>query len=82
MPDYLQAQQRCEWIRLPVKAASERKVGVMGLGMIGLAAAKMLVSVGFQVAGWVRHPRPYTEIEIFSGREHLNAFFWRAVKSL
>lgn len=78
VPEYLRAQQLCEWIRMPVKAASERKVGVMGLGMIGLAAAKMLVSVGFQVAGWVRHSRPHTEVEIFSGRDQFNAFLTRS----
>jgi glyoxylate/hydroxypyruvate reductase A len=63
---------------MEVKAASERKVGVMGLGMVGLAAAKMLASVGFQVAGWVRHPRPQGEIEIFSGRDQFNAFLTRS----
>ncbi len=36
MPDYLQAQQRCEWIRRPIKPARERAVGVMGLGSVEL----------------------------------------------
>ena len=57
MPDYLRAQQRSEWIKLPITPASERKVGVMGLGAIGLAAANTLTAAGFQVAGWVRTPR-------------------------
>lgn len=78
MPDYLRAQQRCEWIRMPIKAARERKVGVMGLGMIGLAAAKMLSSVGFEVAGWIRQPRPGSEIEVFNGREQRNTFLARS----
>lgn len=77
MPDYLRAQQRCEWIKIPVKAASECKVGIMGLGAIGLATAKTLVAVGFQVAGWVRHLRSIAEFEIFSGRDQLNAFLAR-----
>jgi len=78
MPDYLRAQQRREWIKMPIKPASERKVGVMGLGMVGFAAARMLASVGFQVAGWVRQPRPGGEIEIFNGRDRLNAFLARS----
>jgi glyoxylate/hydroxypyruvate reductase len=57
MPEYVRAQQRCEWHRLPILPATERKVGVMGLGMIGLAAAKTLAAAGFLVAGWVRQPR-------------------------
>jgi glyoxylate/hydroxypyruvate reductase A len=78
MPDYLRAQARCEWIRMPLKPARERSVGVMGLGMVGLGAAKALAAIGFQVAGWVRQARPRGEIEIFSGREQLNAFLARS----
>jgi glyoxylate/hydroxypyruvate reductase A len=78
MPDYLHAQQRCEWIKMPIKPAAERKVGVMGLGAIGLAAADVLTSAGFQVAGWVRQLRPSDEIEIFSGRDQLKAFLARS----
>ncbi len=37
LPAYWAAQQRCEWISLPRLRARERKVGVMGLGVIGLA---------------------------------------------
>ena len=78
MPDYLQAQQRCEWIKMPIKPAAERKVGVMGLGAIGLAAADALISAGFQVAGWVRQSRPSDKLEIFSGRDRLKAFLARS----
>jgi glyoxylate/hydroxypyruvate reductase len=78
MPDYLRAQQQCKWIKMPIKAASERTVGIMGLGMIGLAAADMIVSIGFKVAGWVRRPRPRDDIEIFAGRDRLNAFLARS----
>jgi glyoxylate/hydroxypyruvate reductase A len=78
MPAYLQAQARCEWIKLPLLRASERKIGVMGLGTIGLAAAKALAGLGFQVAGWVRQPRPSDEIEVFSGRDQFNEFLVRS----
>jgi glyoxylate/hydroxypyruvate reductase A len=78
MPEYLRAQARREWKRLPVKRASERCVGVMGLGTIGLACAQMLASVGFQVAGWVRQPRTAGEIEVFAGLDQLGAFLARS----
>ncbi|MFZ2065506.1 MAG: glyoxylate/hydroxypyruvate reductase A [Xanthobacteraceae bacterium] len=78
MPDYLAAQQRCEWIRRPIKAARERPVGVMGLGSVGLAIAKTLVAIGFPVAGWVRQPRSADGVEIFSGGEQLDAFLARS----
>jgi glyoxylate/hydroxypyruvate reductase A len=78
MPDYLRAQQRSEWIRLPIVPSRERKVGVMGLGPIGLAVAQTIAKAGFQVAGWVRRPRPAGEIEVFSGRDGLAAFLARS----
>ena len=78
LPAYQLAQQRAEWISLSRLRASERKVGVLGLGTIGLAAAKTLAAHGFRVAGWVRGPRPQGEIEIFSGREQLPTFLARS----
>ncbi len=78
MPDYLAAQARREWKKLPVKRADERNVGVMGLGTIGLACAKTVASLGFKVAGWVRQPRNGDGIEIFAGRERLPAFLKRS----
>jgi glyoxylate/hydroxypyruvate reductase len=78
MPDYLAAQRRREWIKRPIKSANERKVGVMGLGMIGLAAAEALVMTGFQVSGWVRKPRAAGKIEIFGGHDRFNAFLARS----
>jgi glyoxylate/hydroxypyruvate reductase A len=78
LPEYARAQQRSEWIKMPITPARERKVGVMGLGPIGLAAAKTLAVAGFQVAGWVRRPRSVDGIEVFSGREGLAAFLARS----
>lgn len=78
MPAYLRAQARSEWMRLPIKSARERKVGVMGLGVIGLACARTIADLGFQVAGWVRTPRRVAGIEMFSGNDQLDAFLARS----
>ena len=78
LPAYLLAQQRSEWISLPRVRASERKVGVLGLGAIGLAAARVLADHGFRVAGWVRQPRKVDGIEVFHGRAQLPAFLARS----
>jgi glyoxylate/hydroxypyruvate reductase A len=72
------AQQRCEWVSLPRTRASERRVGVMGLGTIGVAAARALAAQGFKVAGWVRHPRTEEGIEVFAGPDRLPAFLARS----
>jgi glyoxylate/hydroxypyruvate reductase A len=78
MPAYALAQQRSEWLNLPRQPARERKVGVMGLGVIGMPAARLLKSIGFQVAGWVRAPRTADGIALFVGREQLPAFLARS----
>ena len=78
LPAYAAAQLRCEWISVPRPRAQERKVGVMGLGSIGLAAAKTLAQHGFKVAGWVRAPRQADGIEIFAGRDQLPGFLARS----
>ena len=79
LPDYLLAQQRGEWVSLPRIRAQDRKVGVLGLGIIGLNTAKCLAAHGFQVAGWVKHPRKADDgIEIFAGQDQLGAFLARS----
>lgn len=78
LPAYWAAQQRCEWISLPRLRARERKVGVLGLGVIGLPVAKALAAHGFAVAGWVRSARANDGIETFAGREQLPAFLARS----
>jgi len=76
--EFLLAQQRHEWIERPRLKASVRKVGVMGLGLIGLAAARGLQKAGFDVAGWVRRPRQIDGLTVFHGREALPAFLARS----
>lgn len=78
LPAFALAQQRCEWVSLPRLRAQERKVGVMGLGSIGLGAARELARHGFQVAGWVNSPRTIDGIEVFAGRAQLPAFLQRS----
>jgi glyoxylate/hydroxypyruvate reductase len=78
LPAYQFAQQRAEWIALPRVRASERKVGVLGLGAIGMAVARTLAAHDFQVAGWVRTPRRENGIEVFAGREQWPAFLARS----
>src|SRR5262249_7427254 len=62
----------------PRLRASQRSVGVLGLGVIGLSVAKTLAAHGFKVAGWVRTPKPVNGIEVFAGREQWPAFLGRS----
>ena len=49
---YRSQQRKALWRPRRQKLASERGVGVMGLGTLGKAAASALAALGFDVAGW------------------------------
>lgn len=58
-------------------AASDVRVGVMGLGVLGQAAAAALRALGFQLAGWSRTGKAMPGIETFAGEEGLRPFLAR-----
>jgi len=77
LPAFADAQARRAWINRPVKLAEERRVGFMGLGVIGLSAARTVRDAGFRVAAWTRTPRTEPGIESFAGRDALLPFLAR-----
>jgi glyoxylate/hydroxypyruvate reductase A len=75
---YREQQQHLQWIDDDWQpAASEVRVGVMGLGVLGSDAAQKLKQIGFNVAGWSRSPKSIDGIECFSGEADLSAFLAR-----
>jgi glyoxylate/hydroxypyruvate reductase A len=58
-------------------AASDVRVGVMGLGVLGQAAAAALAPLGFQLAGWSRTPKQVGGVETFAGEAGLTPFLAR-----
>jgi glyoxylate/hydroxypyruvate reductase A len=69
--EYAAQQQRREWKGLAQKNADERRVAILGLGMIGADAATKLKGLGFQVAGWSRRPKEVPGVVSFHGDEGL-----------
>jgi glyoxylate/hydroxypyruvate reductase A len=49
----------------------------MGLGVLGLDAARKLAAMGFDVAGWSRGPKTVDGLLAFAGAEGLDAFLAR-----
>jgi glyoxylate/hydroxypyruvate reductase A len=73
------AQQRQRvWNELPQPAAYEIAVGVMGLGVLGGAAAGALARLGFRVAGWSRTPKRLDGVETFHGPAGIDALLARS----
>jgi glyoxylate/hydroxypyruvate reductase A len=54
---YRQFQQQRVWKRRKQYLASDRTVGILGLGELGGSIAGKLRALGFHVAGWSRRPK-------------------------
>lgn len=76
-PLYDSQQRHRVWKVHPQPAASEVAVGVMGLGVIGSEAARVLARVGFQVAGWSASSKSIEGVDVFHGAAGLDRFLAR-----
>ena len=78
MVDYAGLQRDKVWEVLPAPLAAERRIGIMGLGVLGAEAAGALTGLGFDVAGWSRTPKSIAGVESFHGEGQLEAFLARS----
>lgn len=72
MPLYASQQKTQTWLQHPLPLASDRNVGLLGLGKLGQMAAITLKNQGFNVLGWSRTQAELEGVETFSGPEGLN----------
>jgi len=77
MPQYEADQKAHRWDRRPVLQPRFVRVGVMGLGQLGGAAARSLADLGYDVAGWSRGGRGIEGVDDFIGPDGLMAFLAR-----
>lgn len=78
MPAYRRAQQQREWRVIQVRPASERRIGVLGLGSLGQAVLDKLVSFGFDCAGWSRSRHEVPGVACHAGPRELEGFLARS----
>lgn len=78
MPRIIAQQARAEWREFSTpRTARETRVGVLGLGALGLSAARMHAAVGFETAGWARSLRSEKGLACFAGPDTLPDFLAR-----
>jgi glyoxylate/hydroxypyruvate reductase A len=74
MDDYAAHQALGRWRHLHLPRTDARRVGIMGLGVLGSAAAEALARFGFSLNGWTRSARDWPLGKAFHGRQGLRPF--------
>jgi glyoxylate/hydroxypyruvate reductase len=62
------------WTRHEQRAAGDVRVGILGLGTLGLAAAQRLVPLGYRVSGWSRTEKSVEGVTVYAGDIALPGF--------
>jgi glyoxylate/hydroxypyruvate reductase A len=73
IPAFERAQRRREWHYIHPRPLSAIKVGVLGLGELGAAAAAALAQVGLDVTGWARTQKTIAGVRCMAGPAALDA---------
>jgi glyoxylate/hydroxypyruvate reductase A len=66
------------WHRYDQAAAADKRVGILGLGTLGIQAARLLQSVGYRVSGWSRSAKQVDGVEVFAGDAAFDPFLAQA----
>jgi glyoxylate/hydroxypyruvate reductase A len=75
---YRSQQAACLWIDdRDQPTARELRIGIMGLGVLGMDAIRALRHLQFDVAGWSRSPKAIEGVPTFSGEGGMKAFLAR-----
>lgn len=72
--DYQRFQRAGTWRPMDVLPAAQRRVGVMGLGVLGQAVLRALAPFGFALRGWSRTLKEVPGVTCYSGSAGLDAF--------
>ncbi len=71
MPRYRRQQEERIWKEHALPLPSERTIGLLGLGVLGRAAAAKLLQQEFRVCGWSRSKTTMDGVETFHGADEL-----------
>nr|WP_321526791.1 glyoxylate/hydroxypyruvate reductase A [uncultured Cohaesibacter sp.] len=68
----LNQQANRDWNQRPDAAAEDFRVGMLGIGVLGLAAARKLQNLGYRVSGWSRSLKQVDGLATYHGADGLD----------
>ena len=74
MHEYDVQQQKTQWRVLPQITAGDVTIGIMGLGVLGEAAAAVLTKMNYRVTGWSRSRKNLPGVRSYVGELELSDF--------
>ncbi len=77
-PEIESAQRRGEWLDIDYPLPWNRRIGILGLGVLGGDAARKLKGLDFDVAGWSRSAKSIDGVTGFHGDDQLVPFLNRS----
>ena len=74
MIDYAEMRLQKEWGFIQQLPPESRRVGIMGLGVLGRAAIDRLKPFGFQLRGWSKSPKDIPGVTCYHGPDSMASF--------
>ncbi|MDP6175005.1 MAG: glyoxylate/hydroxypyruvate reductase A, partial [Rhodospirillales bacterium] len=74
---YRAQQAEHVWKAAPSVATEERRIGVMGYGILSSPVVEALAGLNFDMAVWTRSPRENAPVQVFHGPDGLKPFLAR-----
>lgn len=71
-PLYIAQQKQARWEAYDLVSVADRRIGILGLGMMGAAVIERLKPFGFPISGWSRSPRSIDGIRCLHGAAGLS----------
>lgn len=78
LPDFEAQQATQSWDQHITPLASDRGVGVLGLGNMGRPCAEALAYLDFDTSGWSRSPKEIPKLTVFHGDDGLDSLLERS----
>jgi glyoxylate/hydroxypyruvate reductase A len=74
MHDFAALQRDGKWRQLAAPRAPFVRVGILGFGVLGQAAARALSALNYQLSGWSATPKTFDGVRTYHGADQLHPF--------